>query len=114
MTVVTTVPTTLPDSFANTPTPVGLTWAACNTTGGGNRFLGTGREVILLRNTGATPRLCTVTAITGSNATKTVAAGEYAVMPFVSKVGRWRSTAGYVTFTGAHAELEFAILRRRK
>lgn len=119
MAVATLTPIAVPASNVNPPAAVEVVFTASNQTGGGNRFISTGREVVIVRNvnSGSTARTVTVTSrddpygrsedLTAAS----VAAGAYRVLPFFKMEG-WRdSSTGYITLTGSHAELEIAVLR---
>lgn len=117
MAVATLTPISVPRSNVNPPAGVEVTFTASNQTGGGNRFVSTGREVVLVRNanTGSTARTVTVTSVAVDGRTNditdySVAAGAIAVLPKFRITG-WRDSSGYITLTGSHAELEIAVLR---
>jgi hypothetical protein len=75
----------------------------------------TGRQVILYRNSGATPRIVTVSSVAHSQVPRTgdfsdtVAAGEMHVSPMFPVDG-WRQTNGKLYFSGAHAEVLFSVI----
>lgn len=83
----------------------------------GNRFLGTGRELVIVRNSGAGARTFTLTSVasatskrTGDITTYSLAAGDVAVF-WVGSLEGWRNTDGYVYLSGSHAEILFGVVR---
>lgn len=94
-----------------------FTWTAGNT--GGDTVSLTGREIILMWNSGATPRTATITSQadekgrTGDITAYALAAGEFACFTggLTNSVG-WRNpTTGLITITPSHAEVKYAVLK---
>lgn len=83
----------------------------------GNKFVSTGKELLVVHNTGAGSRNVTfqTIAINGRqdpnhNTAIAVAAGLYKVFgPFPLK--GYRQSDGTISVTGSHAEVEFAVLK---
>ena len=91
-----------------------ITFAATHATNK-EQTLATGREVIVFYNSGATPRVCTVTSIACSHGrtgdvSSTVGAGEFWVSPRIPLEG-FRQTDGYIYFEAAHAEILVSVIR---
>lgn len=77
----------------------------------------TGKEVILARNSGATPRTVSVSSVplfgngrTGDLTTYSIGAGETAVLPVFPLEG-WLQADGNLYFEASHAEVLFTVLR---
>ena len=87
-------------------------WTAADV-GNGNQFLSTGKEILLVRNVNAdsppVSRIVTLHKTSGS-VEKTVAAGEYWASGVIPTTG-WKQTDTYVYVNGAHANLEFAVIK---
>jgi hypothetical protein len=74
----------------------------------------TGRQVIIYRNSGATPRIVTVSSTADPQGrtgdfSDSVPAGEMHVSPMFPVDG-WRQTNGKLYFSGAHAEVLFSVI----
>jgi len=83
----------------------------------GNAVVHTGREIILLTNTGPSARTMTVTSVadsklgrTGNITTYSVPAGETHVIPPLPADG-WRQADGKLYLDGSHAELVIRVLK---
>lgn len=81
----------------------------------GNQFTWTGREILKLRNSGASTRTYTITSIAdpfgrlGSITTQNILAGAtHTIGPF-SDLG-WRQTDGYVYVDVSHAEVLVSVI----
>lgn len=82
----------------------------------GVEFVATGRELILVNNTGASARTVTVKSApdalgrSGDVTAYSVGAGEFAQLGVRSNPG-WRQANGRVWVDMSHAELEIAVIR---
>lgn len=81
----------------------------------GNSFVWTGREALICRNSGASPRTISVTSVpvkgrSGDVTTYPLAAGESHTVPPLPAEG-WRQADGMVYVDGSHAEVKFTLLR---
>ncbi len=77
----------------------------------GNQFTFTGRDVVILHNTGVSTRTYTITSVadpygrTGDITTQNITAGAYmAIGPF--SVDGWRQTDGQFYITVTHADVK--------
>jgi hypothetical protein len=106
--------TDVPSSYAIDGTAV--TWTAWDS-GQGNRFLCTGREILLARNTnGASAETVTVTSQaddkgrTGDiDADSIPANGMHVYQKF--PLAGWADSSNYVNVDGSTTDVEFAVLR---
>lgn len=111
---------TLTAAQANGPWPVladavTVAMTAANATDKEQTAL-TGRELLIARNSGATPRVCTITSVahpetkrTG-DIVETVPAGEARLFgPFA--VDGFRQSDGMLYFEAAHAEIVWMVIR---
>lgn len=86
---------------------------------GADTFICTGRDIILIRNTGAGARTVTITSVvdeknrTGDITTYSLAAGEFAAFGcgLTNQAGWQNTSTKAITITGSHAEITVAILR---
>ena len=86
---------------------------------GADTFISTGRDIILVRNTGAGARTVTISSVvdeknrSGDITTYSLAAGEFAAFGCgLTNSPGWKNTStGAITITGSHAEITIAILR---
>lgn len=92
-----------------------VTFAACSTANG-NSFTATGREVLLVFNSGASAYTFTVTSIADqlnrldtSLTTYSVAAGTYAAVQMKNLTG-WQQS-GVINMTCSNVAVEFAVLQ---
>lgn len=100
----------------NTPlTAEAVVWTAADATNG-NQFQWTGKEILLVYNSGAGSRSFTPTsvAINGrqdpkSGVAQSMAAGSLALWNFRGE--GWKQSDGYVYIDGSHAEVMFMVLR---
>lgn len=89
-------------------------WTAADV-GNSNSCTLTGRELLLVNNTGGSPYTVTITSAadelgrTGDITTYSLAAGEFAVFgPFPMR--GWRQTGGKLYFAGSNAAVKFAVI----
>ena len=80
----------------------------------GNQFTLTGREVVILHNTGVSTRTYTISSVadpygrTGDITTQNITAGAYmALGPF--GIDGWRQTDGYLYLTVSHADVKIGV-----
>lgn len=102
----------VPSSYADVTAAV--IWTASNVSNK-NRTPLTGREVLLCRNAGVTGRAVTITSVSDemgrlNDIAFTLGNGEYKVFPFFKLAG-WVQADGHLWFEGAHAEVEWLVLR---
>lgn len=80
----------------------------------GNRFLATGRELLLVYNSGASPYTVTVQSKAVNNregdAAATLAAGAYRIFQMFPTEG-WKQDDGYVWVDVQNAALKLAVLK---
>lgn len=95
---------------------VAITWTAWDASNG-NRFLCTGREILLARNTnGSAAKTVTVTSQadaqgrTGDISADSIAANAMHVYQRFPLAG-WADSNGYVNVDGESTDIEFAVLR---
>lgn len=94
-----------------------FTWTAGNT--GGDTVTLTGREIVLMWNSGASPRTVTITSQvdekgrTGDITAYALATGEFGCFTGgLTNSPGWRNTStGLVTITPSHAEVKWAVLK---
>jgi hypothetical protein len=92
-----------------------LVWSAADTTNG-NKFTLTGREVLLIQNSGGSSYTVTLTsAPDADNRTNDVsayalAAGDVAAFSFRGGVQGWKQSDGTVHFIANNAAVKFAVL----
>ncbi len=112
------VRTILAPSLLLTPynlTPPVVTWVAADT-GNGNRFLSTGKEILLAKNTDSGSHTFTVTSKantkgrTGDMSAIAVAAGVERATQIFPQDG-WKQTDGYIYVDASDATMYFAVLR---
>lgn len=109
--------TTIKDPFA-TIAADGADFTFTAASAGADTFVCTGREVILIYNSGAGSRTVTITSQvdeknrTSDITTYSLSAGEYAVFGCgLTNSPGWKNTStGAITITGSHAEVKVAIL----
>lgn len=94
-------------------TPDLMTFTATHATNK-NYCLFTGRQVLIFRNTGATPRLVTVSSVADDEGrtgdlTQTVGAGEMYVTQMFPTKG-WIQTDGTLYFEAAHSDITVCVL----
>lgn len=74
----------------------------------------TGREFILIQNTGASPHNVTITSVARdgrtNDLTEAVAAGVWKITPRFPLSG-WRQTGALLYFSADHAEIKFSVIR---
>ena len=93
---------------------VAVTFTAANTTDK-ERLALTGREIVLVRNTGASSRTYTVTSTedpygrTKDITAQTIAAGAVHTLGPFGTTG-WAQTDGYLHLEANNAEVEFAVI----
>jgi len=98
---------------ANPSAAVTLTMSAGDASNG-NTFAFTGRDVVILHNTGASTRTYTITSIadpygrTGDITTQNILTGVYMAIGPLSVDG-WRQTDGQYYITVSHAEVKIGI-----
>lgn len=98
--------------------PVSLTWVAADATNK-EETVHTGTEIIMLRNSGATPRVCTITSVadsrnrTGDITFTLAAAGSAGYEKAIGPLGieGFQQTNGKIYFEAAHAEVLVAVYR---
>lgn len=106
-------PIDVPDKYGTAG--VAITWTAWDATNG-NRFLCTGREILLARNVGAGAQTVTVTSQndpqgrTGDISADSIAAGAFACYQRFPLSG-WADANNYVNIDGSTTDIEFAVLR---
>jgi hypothetical protein len=105
-------PTTVPGPFSALGALLALT--TCDTVNG-NRFLSTGREVLLAYNPASSPSaVVTVTsrALNGrtGSAVATIAAGAYAIFQMFPTDG-WMQADGYVYVDSSDAAVKLAVVK---
>lgn len=80
----------------------------------GNKFALTGREVIVLHNTGASTRTYTITSVadpygrTGHITTQNILAGAYMALGPIGLEG-WKQTDGQLYLAVSHAEVKIGV-----
>lgn len=95
-----------------------ITWTAADATNK-QQFTGTGREIILVKNTGVAAKTVTVTSAaddlgrTKDITAYSVAAGATAIIGPVPLRG-FAQTSNKIYFEGEHADISFAVVRLRK
>lgn len=106
--------TTAPSPYATAGTAV--TFTAADTTNQ-NRFILTGRQIIIARNTGASTRTVTITSIadpifgrSGTISAENITAGQVKVYGAGLATDGWLQTDGYLYLEANHAEVEFAVI----
>lgn len=84
--------------------------------GNNNQFLATGREIVIVQNSGAGARTVTFLSVadrfgrTGDMTAYSLGAGEFGLFgPF--QLDGWRQTDGYVYTNPEHAEIKYAVIR---
>ena len=102
----------VPDAYADVTAAV--TWTASHVANK-NRTPLTGREILFCRNAGVTGRAVKISSSPDEmNRTNdvdlTLGNGEYKVFPFFKTPG-WIQTDKHLWFEGAHADVEWAVLR---
>ena len=111
-------PITIKDPFATIAADAAdVTWTACSA--GADTFVSNGRDIILVKNTGAGARTVTISSVvdeknrTGDIGPYTLAAGDNAVFPpgLTNSPGWKNPSTGVITITGSHAEVQVLILR---
>jgi hypothetical protein len=90
------------------------TWTAADAVNG-NSYRATGRETVLVRNTGAVSHTLTITSVDDplgrqENVSRSIAAGVQ--LAFEPGVEGWRGTDGYVLISADSTEVQFAVIRR--
>ena len=108
---------TLTKSNSPGPNPtagVAVTMTAADTSNL-EQFTLTGREVLIVHNTGASSRTYTITSTpdpygrTGDITTQTIAAGAiHTVGPF--GLAGWQQTTGHLFLQASHAEVKFGVI----
>ena len=89
-----------------------FTWQAADVANG-NQFLSTGKEILLMRNVNAdSPAVARKITLYKTSGTieYTLGAGEYAASGVIPVTG-WKQTDTYVYVNGAHADIEFAVVK---
>jgi hypothetical protein len=82
----------------------------------GNSFVSTGRELVLVQNSGASAYTVTFTSVadginrTGDITTYSVGAGLFSMFGPFSQSG-WKQTAGTILVTASNAAVKFAVVR---
>lgn len=82
----------------------------------GNSFVSTGRELLLVQNSGASPYTVTISSVadnlqrTGDITTYSVGAGLFSMFGPFSQPG-WKQTDGTVHVTASNAAIKFAVVR---
>lgn len=91
---------------------------AAGTITDGDTFVCTGREILLVNNTGASPYTVTVTSVedetnrTEDITTYSLAAGDFAAFGVgLTNSKGWKSTAGTIRLTVSNASVKVAVLR---
>ncbi len=103
----------------NSPGPnpsagVAVTMTAANTTDF-NQLALTGREVVLIHNTGASTRTYTITSVadpfgrTGDITAQSIAAGAIHTLGPFGLLG-WQQTGGYLYLEASHAEVKIGVI----
>lgn len=93
--------------------PVEFTFAA--STPAGDTIALTGREVLLVQNSGAGARTFTVTSQvdpfgrTGHITAYSLGAGEFAIVGPIPTLG-WADSAGLLNLASEHAEIKYAVI----
>jgi len=111
----TLTPIVLPGTWSTTAQPI--TFTPADTTNN-NRFLATGQEILLVRNTGDSAASFTVLSVPDSpygrigHLTHSVPPNGLVVTQLFDLVG-WANPDGYIYVNGADG-LEFAVLRIRR
>ena len=106
------VKTTAPGGYA--AAGVAVTMAAADV-GNGNRFVATGKELLVARNSGAVDRTVTIDSAPdpygreGDISAETIAAGAIRVWGPFPLTG-WRQSDGYVYVDGSNAEVLFGVI----
>lgn len=84
----------------------------------GNSFQCTGKEILIVQNSGASPYTVTVLSVadeksrTGDHGPYTLAAGEFAVFTEGLTMGLgWRQTNGLVYLAANNAAVKFCVIR---
>ena len=97
----------------------GLTFAFTAGNTGGDTFAVTGRELLLIQNTGVGARTFTIASVvdsfgrTGDITAYSLAAGEFAHFTGGMIAGSlgWKNSQGVITITPSHAEVKWAVLK---
>lgn len=84
--------------------------------GNNNSFVSTGRELVIVQNTGAGARTVTFLSVaddkrrTGDITAYSLGAGEFGIFgPFATD--GWKQTDGTISVNPEHAEVKFAVIR---
>lgn len=110
---------TIRDPFAAVPTAgqIHFTWTAGNT--GGDTILVTGREILLVWNSGASPYTVTIASAaddkgrTGDISAYSLAAGEFAVFGggLTNRLGWKNQSTNLITITPSNTAVKWALLK---
>ncbi len=102
-------------SLPLTPDSADVVFAVASTYTDGEGWVNTGREILLVKNGGASPYTVTISSVaylgrTGDITTYSLAAGDIAVFgPFDPK--GWNQADGMVYVVGSNASVTFAVIR---
>jgi len=87
-------------------------------TANGNHFQCTGREVLIVQNSGASPYTFTATSVpddknrSGDISAYSLAAGEFARFGVgLTNEKGWKQTSGEIRVSGSNVAIKFAVLR---
>jgi hypothetical protein len=90
-----------------------LSLQACDV-GNGNQFVASGKDLLIVQNSGAAPYTFTVTSVadaqkrTGDVTTYSLAAGDVAVL--LLQNDGWRQSDGYIYIAGSNIAVKFALI----
>jgi hypothetical protein len=96
---------------------IDFVFTACDVANG-NDFVSTGRELILVQNSGAAPYTVTVTSVldeknrTGDVGPYTLAAGEFAcITAGLTLLRGWRQSTSKIKISASNIAVKFAIIK---